>query len=142
MNIEGVDVYPGHACLHSTGQGCDSYASRPVDPCVSFMCGWVIEGSPLPEWMKPSNAKVLVLFNKLTWAGRPVDVAVPVGRRIPPRALNWLKQFAQQHRRPLIYTEQLGEQGRYSRVQAMFGHGPPEFQTQVAEWVESGKKLW
>jgi hypothetical protein len=98
-------------------------------------------GSPLPEWMKPSNARVLVLFNKLTWQGSPVDVALPVGRRIPPRALNWLKAFAQRNRRPLIYTEQI-EKGSLSRVQAMFGHGPPEFQRQVGEWVESGKKLW
>jgi hypothetical protein len=142
MNIEGVDVYPGHACPHSTGKGCDDYANRPVEPCVNFMCGWVMEGSPLPEWMKPSNAKVLVLFNKLTWAGRPVDVAVPVGRRIPPRALNWLKQFAEKNLRPLIYTEQSGERGKYSREQTVLGHGPPEFQKQVVQWIESGKKLW
>ena len=94
IKVEGVPVYPGRPCPHSTGKGCNDYANRPVDPCVHFICGWRRDGSPLPEWMKPSNAKVIVLFDQSNWRGMPVDVAVPVGRRIPPRALNWLQQFA------------------------------------------------
>ena len=142
MNINGVDVYPGHPCPHSTGSGCDDYDHRPVDPCVHFICGWKAEASPLPDWMKPTSAKVIVLFNKLTWRGLPVDLAVPVGRRIPPRALKWLKHFAMENGRPLVYAEQVTEGGRYTRTQALFGFGPPEFQQQVVEWGRQGIKLW
>ncbi len=142
MNINGVDVYPGKPCPHSTGKGCDDYENRPVQPCVEFQCAWVMENSPLPEWMQPSNAKVLVVLDKLQWHGASVDLAVPVGKRIPPRALNWLKQFAETHGRPLIYTEQVIENGKMSKDQNMVGYGPEAFQQEVASWVQSGKKLW
>ena len=142
MNIDGVEVYPGHPCPHSTGAGCDDYEHRPVDPCVHFVCGWKAEGSPLPDWMKPQNAKVVVLFDKLRWRGLAVDLAVPVGRRIPPRALHWLQGFAQRNGRPLLYTEQVAVDGQFTGQQELFGFGPPEFQQQVIEWRHQGKKLW
>ena len=74
MTINGHPVYPGHPCPHSTGRGCDDYANRPRDPCINFNCGWVVAGSPLPDWMKPEHAKVIVVFNKTTWRDLPVDV--------------------------------------------------------------------
>jgi hypothetical protein len=92
--------------------------------------------------MKPNNGKVIVIFNKLTWNGLPVDLAVPVGKRIPPRSLNWLKQFAEQHGRPLIFTEQIVEKGEYQKQQQMTSHGPPEFQQDMLRWQREGKKLW
>ncbi len=109
---------------------------------MHFICGWRIDGSPLPDWMKPSNAKVIVLFNQLNWRGMPVDVAVPVGRRIPQRALNWLQQFSQAHRRGLLYSEQIVENGKFSNQQAAHAYGPPEFQQEIAERVQSGTQLW
>lgn len=142
MNIRGADVSPGCPCPHSTGKGCDDYANRPVDPCENFVCGWIIPGSPLPEWMKPTEAKVMVLPNKLQWRGAPVDVAVPVGRRIPPRALNWLKQFAEKHGRPLIYMEQTVLNGVFQREQQAIAYGPPEFQQEVMQKVAQGQRLW
>jgi hypothetical protein len=142
MEIGGVPVYPGHPCPHSTGCGCDDYKNRPVDPCDNFNCGWVVENSPLPEWMKPNNGKVIVIFNKLKWNGLPVDLAVPVGKRIPPRSLNWLKQFAEQHGRPLIFTEQIVEKGKFQQQQQISGHGPPEFQRDLVRWQREGRRLW
>jgi len=142
MTINGVAVYPGRPCPHSTGSGCDDYANRPEDPCINFNCGWVVAGSPLPEWMKPCNAKVIVVFNKTTWRGTPVDVAVPVGRRIPPRALNWLKDFAARHGRPLLFSEQVKENGVYQRKQLFSAHGPAEFQQHIAQLLAAGRPLW
>jgi len=142
MKIGGVEVSPGHPCPHSTGSGCDDYAHRPRS-CVRFNCGWVIDDSPLPEWMRPDQAGVIVLFAKRRWLGRPVDVAVPVGRSIPPRALAWLKAFAERQQRPLLYTEQtLGEDGGYAAEQQVFVHGPPAFREQVALWKARGEPLW
>lgn len=139
--VKGTPVYPGKICPHSTGAGCNDYANRPVDPCVHFICGWRMDGSPLPDWMKPSNAKVIVLFAQHQWRGLPVDVAIPVGRRIPPRALKFLQDFAERHGRPLLYSEQIVENGRYTNRQAVMGYGPPEFQQEIAERGESGEPL-
>ena len=100
-----------------------------------------MDKSPLPDWMKPNNAKVVVLFNQHTWRGLPVDVAVPVGRRIPPRALNWLRQFAESHNRMLLYSEQILENGVYTREQSVSAFGPPEFQQEMAERYRRGEKL-
>lgn len=142
MTINGIPVFPGQPCPHSTGHGCNDYVNRPTDPCINFNCGWVIPGSPLPDWMKPNLAKVIVIFNKTTWNGLPVDVAVPVGRRIPPRALQWLKQFAEQHGRPLLFSEQVKEQGRYTREQLFSAHGPAPFRQHIAELVRQNRPLW
>jgi hypothetical protein len=82
--------------------------------------------------MKPNNAKVIVLFNQDRWRGIPVDVAVPVGRRIPPRALNWLKQFAERNNRILMYSEQIVENGAFTKQQSVSAFGPAEFQEAMA----------
>jgi hypothetical protein len=101
-----------------------------------------MDDSPLPEWMKPSNAKVIVLFDQTRWRGMPVDVAVPVGRRIPPRSLNWLKQFAQEHQRGLLYSEQIVDGGTFTNQQAFSAFGPPEFQVEMGARAASGEKPW
>jgi len=142
MLIDGVSVYPGSPCPHSTGSGCDDYPNRPIDPCGNFRCGWIIEGSPLPEWMKPDTGRVIVLFNKLSWNGYPVDLAVPVGKRIPPRALGWLQTFSERHGRPLIYTEQIVESGKFQQEQQVLGYGPPAFQQDLIRWLEEGRTLF
>jgi hypothetical protein len=142
MTINGHPVFPGHPCPHSTGHGCDDYANRPRDPCIDFNCGWVVPGSPLPDWMKPNQAKVIVIFNKTQWQGLPVDVAVPVGRRIPPRALQWLKAFAEHNGRPLLFSEQVKENGVFTREQLFSAHGPEGFRLYVDQLVRQGKPLW
>src|SRR5688500_7899799 len=101
-----------------------------------------MDDSPLPDWMKPNNAKVIVLFDQTRWRGMPVDVAVPVGRRIPPRALNWLKAYAEKNVRGLLYPEQVFENGEYIRQAAFSAFGPPEFQMEMAEKAASGERPW
>lgn len=100
-----------------------------------------MNGSPLPEWLKPDNAKVIVLFNQDRWRGYPVDVAVPVGKKIPPRALKWLQQFAESNNRMLLYSEQIVENGQYTRQQAVSAYGPPEFQQEMAERAARGEGI-
>ena len=91
--------------------------------------------------MKPNNSKVIVLFDQSVWRGMPVDVAVPVGRRIPPRALNWLKQFAEAHGRALLHSEQILENGVYTSRQAVSAYGPPAFQQEMAARASRGEKF-
>ena len=142
MTIGEVPVYPGKPCPQSSGAGCNDYHKRPVDPCGSFNCGWIIENSPLPDWMKPDNAKAIVIFGKLNWRGHAVDLAVPIGNVIPPRTLNWLKQFSEKHLRPLIYSEQIVADGALQKEQQVFGHGPADFQQDVLNMLQQGAKLW
>lgn len=91
-----------------------------------------MEGSPLPEWMQPHNAKVIFLPKQMMWRNFPVDVAVPVGKRIPPRALNWLQQFAQNNNRLLLYSEQIEERGVFTNRQRVVAYGPPDFQQEMS----------
>lgn len=84
----------------------------------------------------------MVLFAKLTWQGLPVDVALPVGKRIPPRALNWLKTFAEREMRPLIWAECIEENGELQKAQLLYAWGPPAFQQAVQQWQAEGRKLW
>ena len=141
ITVNDEPYYPGKPCVHSTGSGCDAYDARP-QPCRDFRCAWIIEDSPLPDWMKPSNAKVVVVLRKFSWRGLPVDLAVPVGKRIPPRALNWLKQFAEQNMRPLVYSEQIVENGEFQRQQTLYGYGPAEFQQEITTWTPDRIALW
>ncbi|WP_294949603.1 hypothetical protein [Sulfurivirga sp.] len=142
IDVPGYEAWPGHPCPYSTGSGCADYDNRPEFPCRRFVCGWLLPDSPLPDWMKPDKAKVMVLFNQLQWQGLPVDVALPVGKRIPPRALRWLQQFAEQHGRPLIWTECIEENGQLQKDQMVYAWGPPAFQQQVQLWQEQGVRLW
>jgi hypothetical protein len=142
MVIGDVPVFPGNPCPHSSGRGCDDYENRPKDPCDNFNCGWIIPNSPLPDWMKPDNGKVIVIFNKLSLNGFTADLAVPVGKRIPPRSLQWLQKFSETQMRPLVYTEQIVEAGKFQKQQQVFGYGPPAFQQELLRWQQEGKKLW
>lgn len=106
ITVKGCEAYPGHPCPHSTGQGCDDYLNCSVQPCQTFECSWVKAGSALPEHLKPSESDALVIDGILKWQGLSVDLAVPVGREIPPATLDWLKEFAERTLRPLIYQQQ------------------------------------
>ena len=92
--------------------------------------------------MKPSESKVIVIFNTREWNGYPVDLAVPVGKSIPEKSLQWLMQFSAAHIRPLIYTEQIEKDGEFQVQQEVFGYGPPAFQADLLNWQAAGEKLW
>jgi len=143
INVNSEEIYPGRPCSNcNTGEGCRIYERRPVEPCQRFLCGWRDEGSPLPDWFRPDNAKVIVLPNKFRWKGYPVDVAVPVGKRIPPRALKWLMQYAQKHQRLLVYMEQKTKDAGFEKSQQCLAYGPPLFLQEIEAMVREGKRLW
>nr|VFJ46676.1 MAG: hypothetical protein BECKFW1821A_GA0114235_101347 [Candidatus Kentron sp. FW] len=92
--------------------------------------------------MKPNNGKVIVVFDKLNWNRYQVDLAIPVGKRIPRRSLDWLVRYSETNMRPLIYMEQIVVSGKFQEQQRMFGHGPPAFQRDLLRWKQEGKKFW
>jgi hypothetical protein len=115
--------------------------ARSIPATISIVAG-SFPIARLPDWMKPNNAKVIVIFNKFTWNGLPVDLAVPVGKRIPPRALKWLQQFSEENMRPLIYTEQLEVNGAFQKNQNATSYGPPAFQEEMSRIQKEGKTPW
>lgn len=96
----------------------------------------------MPDWLRPDLAKMMVLPEVTHWRGVPVDLAIPVGKRIPPRALKWIKQFAEENMRPLLYMEQDSGGADLQLSQDVIAYGPPEFQMEIKQRLDSGEKLW
>lgn len=130
-DILGFAMGAGRPCPHSSPAGCGIYEDRPQDPCRTYVCSWLVDGSPLPDWMRPDQSGVIVLLS-LPWEGEKVISAIPVGQTIPERPLEWLKNYAQKYKRPLIFYERLMEGETYTGVKQT-GFGPPEFRRKVAE---------
>lgn len=135
-DVLGHRMRAGHPCPHSTPQGCGIYERRPEKPCRSFVCSWLVEGSPLPDWMRPDRCGAIVLLS-LEWEGEFIIWAVPVGKSIPQRTLDWLREYAQRHRRPLVFYERIESDGVYAGVKR-FGLGPPAFRDKVARLAGKG----
>ncbi len=124
----------------NSGGGCNIDPTRPTDPCVNFSCGWVREHSELPDWMQPHLAKVIVLPAWTDWRTFPVDLALPVGARIPEKSLKWLRAYSNKTFRPLIYTEQeVDRNGQFNGQQKVHGYGPPTFQQEMAALIGTRK---
>jgi hypothetical protein len=132
ITVRGHAVYPGKPCPFSSGHHCTIYETRPQDPCRAFICGWLAHNSPLPDWMRPDRAGVILLAANFAWRDLRVDVAVPVGDGIKPEALEWLKAFASTQGRPLLYRI----------AEDWYAFGPPDFQTEMRERIGRGEQPW
>lgn len=133
--VLGNPLRPGHPCPHASAGGCGVYSTRPEVPCRTFVCSWLVEGSPLPDWMRPDLCGAIVLLS-MPWEGEKVISAVPVGRAIPERTLDWLKSYAEKHGRPLVfYKRTVDGEGRFTGLKRL-GFGPPAFRRKVARLKE------
>jgi len=81
-------------------------------------------------------------INGCDWSGAARGLTVPVGRRIPGRALDWLERYATEQARPLIHTEQRLTPGGYAVDRQAIGYGPPEFQEEIRCLAGAGAKVW
>lgn len=79
----------------------------------------------MPEEFRPDRAGVIVHLEH-QWRDWKVIMAIPAGDSVPAAALEWLRQFAQQERRPLVFHERLQEDGRYVGVRRR-AFGSPAF---------------
>jgi hypothetical protein len=82
--------------------------------------------------MRPDKSQMVMLPANVLWHGRPVDIAVAAGPGPRKKALEWLKKFSLEKKRPLIY--QIGGE--------WFAFGPSEFQTEISERIGRGEKPW
>ena len=132
ITVQGHAVYPGKPCPFSAGHCCTIYETRPQDPCRAFICGWLVRNSPLPDWMRPDRAGVILLPANFVWRGRAVDVAVPVGERPTHESLQWLTAFSTAQGRPLLYRI----------AEEWYAFGPPDFQTEMRDRIGRGEQPW
>ncbi len=132
MTIRGHEVGPGRPCPFSAGGCCSIYDERPQDPCRQFRCGWLVEGSPLPDWLRPDLAKLILLPNNFEWRGYPVHVAVAVGQAPTPQALEWVMAHCVATRHPLMY--QSGDD--------WIAYGPGAFQHDMRARLAAGNLPW
>src|SRR5664279_683832 len=132
IEVRGHQVYPGKACPFSVEHRCSIYQDRPQHPCREFICGWLVGSSPLPDWMRPDKSELIFLPANFMWRGLRVDVAVPAGERPKQKALDWLKKFSSEKKRPFIY--QIGDD--------WFAFGPPDFQAEIRDRIGRGEKPW
>lgn len=136
LTSEVTNMYPGHPCSHCTAQGCAIYETRPEDPCRDFTCGWLQDGSPLPEEMRPDKSGVIVLLDR-KWEGWTVIKAIPAGKSIPEDSLKWLMQYAQSVNVPLLLMDRIVEDGRFIG-KSIRGFGPPAFRQTVDNAINPG----
>ncbi|HET6565540.1 MAG TPA: hypothetical protein VFG52_09030 [Xanthomonadales bacterium] len=99
-------------------------------PCRTFVCSWVVDNSPLPDWMRPDKSGAIVLLS-LPWEGELVISAIPVGAEVPAQTLEWLMAYAREHQRPLLYYQRIAKDGGFKGVKRL-GYGPPAFREKVA----------
>jgi hypothetical protein len=132
IEVYGHRIDRGQPCPFSAGHSCTIYQRRPQDPCREFICGWLAPTSPLPEWMRPDKAGMILLPANFRWQDHPVDVAVAVGERPKTKALDWLKSFCAARKRLLIY--QIGED--------WYAFGPPAFQHEMHDRIGRGERPW
>jgi hypothetical protein len=132
IEVRGHVVRRGQPCPFSVAHQCAIYPERPQDPCREFVCGWLVASSPLPDWMRPDRADMIMLAANFFWRGFPVDVLVPVGARPRQKALDWLKTFCAENKRLLLYQID-GE---------WIAFGPPAFQADIVERLARGEEPW
>ena len=133
LHSEIMRLKPGSPCKHCTDAGCGIYETRPEHPCRTFLCGWLRDGSPMPEEMRPDLSGVIVMF-KRQWMGREVISAMPTGEKIPEDSLEWLKKHAIETGTPLILLENIFENGEYKGYRQL-GFGPSDFRRAVQNQV-------
>ena len=84
-----------------------------------------MDRSPLPEHMSPVECGVIVLLDR-KWKGIPCVFALPTGKTIPQQSLEWLMAYSRENRIPLIFAENVFEDGKFVSKRDR-GYGPPAF---------------
>jgi len=120
-----IDMSPGKPCQHCTVKGCAIYESRPKNPCKTYQCAWLREGSELPDELRPDLCGAVVSLNR-KWNGWTVIHAAPTGAEIPPETLEWIKAYAVKLGKPLMFQVNIREDGEFGPAKIL-GYGPREF---------------
>lgn len=131
--VEGVvdcTMKPGTPCTQLGPKGCAIYPLRPVSPCRTFSCGWLIPDSPLPDNYRPDQLGVI--FVPIRWRGKRAWVLVPAGND-PSEDLK-----AQMR----AYSQSSGEPHMIKLPDRVLCYGVPEFQQSMLDLERRGISPW
>lgn len=85
--VDGEYFYPGKECKFCiAGSGCSSYESRPVDPCQTFTCAWILDES-IEDDRKPEFSDAIVSVNNVN--NIRFAELTPAGERFNVDTLSW-----------------------------------------------------
>lgn len=129
-----MGMTPGNPCRHFDGSGCSIYPARPVHPCRTFNCGWIVARPPLPDDMRPDQCGAIVILGQ-NWKKWRVVRVVPAGWFIPDATLARIKNFSRSRDMPLIYHQFEQEKGVHVLTHRMC-FGPPDFVTAFRDALE------
>ena len=77
IDTNGIKASLNKPCFNlSCNVGCNIYAERPTDPCVTFKCLWLTDAEHMSLEMKPSKTKVIVQERLVQGWHLPVLAAV------------------------------------------------------------------
>lgn len=99
--VDGHIKHPGKPCFYLGDNNCTVHEIRPQS-CRDYQCGY-IQGI-VPEWMKPSRAKVLVSVEK--WGPNKEYKMLRViecGKKLDVEVLSWFVQHSRNTGTGLIY---------------------------------------
>lgn len=117
-HAHGHKFFNGRPCHFMNHDGCSIYQDRPIDPCVTYRCAWLMDTQKLlPEWMKPSESGVII--SERTWGPdkKPYWEMLEMGKPIKSSVLIWFMLY---HTQSNIAMSIQVERGWYY-------FGPPDF---------------
>ena len=90
----GHKFFNGMPCFYKGSSGCSIYEDRPENPCVSYKCAWLSHPETFPEWMRPSETKVLMNINEQS--GHYFLNLFEMGQKMDSKVLSWcIMQYLQ-----------------------------------------------
>lgn len=90
---EGNDVHNPKPCFFvEKGVGCKEYKKRPVDPCRTFQCEWIVN-KDIPEEFKPDKSDTIAVY-QVTRSGIKYLLLIDAGKTMPSDILSWYFTYA------------------------------------------------
>ena len=122
----GHQFFHGMPCYYKGNSGCSIYKDRPENPCVSYKCAWLMHPEIFPEWMKPSESKVLINISE--HSGHYFLNLLEMGEKMDSKVLSYTIMQYLQGKIPNIRWQVDGAWytlGSNEFVQAVNGSSPP-----------------
>ena len=129
-NIREHQMKPGIPCFFLKAEGCSIYKDRLEIPCRSFICGWLENGSTLPENYRPDQLGVI--FVPIVWRERRAWILVPAGKEPDEELMERMRN----------HTKLTGEPHLIKRSDRLLCYGLPEFQQDMISKSQRGESLW
>lgn len=138
-----IQAHLGSPCSHCSSEGCSIYAERPNNPCRTFYCAWRQADTPLIELMRPDLSGVIVIMDRMVWRDQKVIVAIPVGKEIPERSLQYLIGLSELMDLNLLMVSFVVDQNsEFTGASRLNAFGEPNFVEEMKDRFKDGVLSW